>query len=247
MSGKKAREQRGFLAEWAVTLVMLLFGMTALAQAFVIPTGSMEGTLLVGDHVIVDRLAYSPPGAATRHVLPYEDVHRGDIIVFRYPLDLNRTLVKRAMGMPGDRIHMEKKIVYLNGHPLSEPYAIYKTNFIYPYRDTFPAGLWPDLRPEAAAMLAANVRNGELVVPPDAVFAMGDNRDESDDSRFWGLVPRKNIVGKPVLVYWSYDAPSEELTDPSVNLRHMLDIAVHFPTKTRWSRTLRLVRSYPVQ
>jgi signal peptidase I len=247
MSGKESQEQRGFVAEWAVTLVLLLFGMTALAQAFVIPTGSMEGTLLIGDHVIVDRLAYAPPGDVTRRVLPYDDVHRGDIIVFRDPLDLSRNLVKRAMGMPGDRIHMENKVVYLNGHPLTEPYVVHKTSAIFPYRDTFPAGFWPSLRPEAAAMLSADVRNGELVVPPDYVFAMGDNRDESDDSRFWGLVPRKNIVGKPVLVYWSYDAPTEDLTDPSVNVRHVLDIAVHFPTKTRWSRTLRLVRSYPVQ
>ena len=247
MNGTKPPEQRGFIAEWAVTIVLLLFGTTTLAQAFVIPTGSMEGTLLVGDHVIVDRLAYAPAGSVTRHTLPYEDVHRGDIIVFRYPLDLNKNLVKRAMGLPGDRIRLENKTVYLNGHPIAEPYVIHKTNFIYPYRDTFPAGAWPNLRPEAAAMLAANVRNGDLVVPPDAVFAMGDNRDESDDSRFWGLVPRENIVGKPLLVYWSYDAPSEELTDPSVNLPHVFDIAIHFPTKTRWSRTLRFVRSYPVQ
>ncbi|MDE3196099.1 MAG: signal peptidase I [Acidobacteriota bacterium] len=240
---------RGFVAEWATTFVLLLFGTTTLAQAFVIPSGSMEGTLLVGDHVLVDRLAYAPADSASRHILPYEDLKRGDIFVFRYPLDIRKNYVKRAIGLPGDRIHLAGKIVYLNGHPISEPYAIHRRSFIDPYADNFPGtgNPPPGLRPEALAMLKADVRNGELVVPGGYIFALGDNRDESDDSRFWGLTPRANVVGKPLLIYWSYDAPTEQLSDPGLNAAHLIDVAFHFPTKTRWARTFRLVHGYPIQ
>jgi signal peptidase I len=208
----------------------------------------MEVTLLVGDHVLVDRLEYAPADVVSRRVLPYDDVRRGDIIVFRYPLDITQNYVKRAMGLPGDRIHLVDKVVYLNGHALAEPYVIHKQNFLDPYRDRFPGLDVPaGLRPEAVAMLQRDVKDGELVVPAGFIFAMGDNRDESDDSRYWGLVPRANLVGKPVLIYWSYDATTEELSDPSISLSHLLDIAMHFPTKTRWSRTFQLVHSYPVR
>ena len=213
-----------------------------------IPTGSMEDTLQVGDHVLVDKLAYAPAGDVAKHLLPYSDVHRGDIIVFRYPLDIRKNYVKRAMGLPGDRIHLVNKVVYLNGHALREPYVVHKTDYIDSYRDNFPnANGVVGLRPEALAMLNDDVRDGELVVPPGYIFAMGDNRDDSDDSRFWGLVPRANIVGKPVVIYWSYDASTAELSDPSVSIAHLIDVAVHFPTKTRWTRTFQLVRGYRVE
>lgn len=239
-------QPKGFIAEWTVTFVLLLFGTTTLAQAFVIPTGSMEDTLLVGDHVIVDKLAYAPAGDVSKHLLPYSDVRRGDIIVFRYPLDIQKNFVKRAMGLPGDRIHLVDKVVYLNGHALREPYVVHNTDYIDSYRDNFPnANGVVGLRPEALAMLSEDVRGGDLVVPPGYIFAMGDNRDDSDDSRFWGLVPRANIVGKPVVIYWSYDASTAELSDPSVSIAHLIDVAIHFPTKTRWCRTFRLIRSYP--
>lgn len=234
---------RGPIAEWAITIVLLLFGTTTLAQAFVVPTGSMEDTILVGDHLLVDRLAFAPTDSASARILPYEEVHRGDIIVFRYPLDIKQNYVKRAMGLPGDRIHLENKTVWLNGHPLTEPWAIHKTKYVDAYRDNFPAGDPVTLRPEAAAMLAANVHDGELVVPPGYIFAMGDNRDESDDSRYWGLVPRENLVGKPIFIYWSFDATTEALSDPGINLSHLFDIATHFGTKTRWNRMFRPLHS----
>src|SRR5205085_1354261 len=113
---------RGFIAEWTVTVILLLFGTTSLVQAFVIPTGSMEDTLLIGDHLLVDKLAYAPPGPLTKHFLPYEDIKRGDIIVFRYPIDIRQTFVKRVMGVPGDHIRLVNKRVFLNGHALDEPY-----------------------------------------------------------------------------------------------------------------------------
>src|SRR6202166_4028914 len=128
---KHAEPPRGFIAEWTVTIILLLFGTTTLVQAFVIPTGSMEDTLLVGDHLLVDKLAFAPGGAVTKHVLPYSEVHRGDIIVFRYPIDIKQTYVKRAMGVPGAHIRLENKQLFLNGHPLDErKYVVHKTEYI---------------------------------------------------------------------------------------------------------------------
>ncbi len=239
--------RRGFIAEWTITLIRLLFGTTTLAQPFVIPTGSMENTLLVGDHLLVDKLAYAPSGQATRNVLPYEDVHRGDIIIFRWPIDISQTLVKRVIGIAGDRIHLESKKVFLNGHLLDEPYVVHRTDFIDSYRDNFPNGAAPPLQPPARAMLQQSVRDGNLLVPNGYYFAMGDNRDNSSDSRYWGFVPRENIVGKPLVIYWSYDATTEELTAPVPTVGHLFDVATHFFSKTRWDRALRLVRPYPIR
>ncbi len=246
-SPKSAEGPRGFIAEWTVTIILLLFGTTTLVQAYVIPTGSMEDTLLVGDHLLVDKMAFAPGGAVSRRLLPYEDVHRGDIIVFRYPVDIKQTFVKRVMGVAGDRIHLENKNVFLNGHKLDEPYVVHKLDYIDSYRDNFPADPNAPIYPPAQVMLEKNVKNGEVVVPPGFYFAMGDNRDQSLDSRYWGFVPRANIIGKPLIIYWSYDASTEELSDPSVSISHLFDIATHFATKTRWSREFRLIHSYPVQ
>src|SRR3982751_5842305 len=118
---RKSEISRGVIAEWTVTIILLLFGTTTLVQAFVIPTGSMEDTLLIGDHLLVDKLAYAPPGPITKYLLAYEQVKRGDIIVFRYPVDIRQTFVKRAIGIPGDHIRLENKVVWLNGHRLNEP------------------------------------------------------------------------------------------------------------------------------
>ena len=175
---------RGFIADWAVNLVVLLFGVTTIAQPFVIPSSSMEDNLLIGDHVIVDKMAYAPPGAISKYLLPYTPVKHGDIIVFRYPIDLKQNLVKRAIGLPGDRIRILNKQVYLNGQPLREPYKYHKTDFIAPYRDIFPSYPVGQVYERAVTMLRNNVVDGEVVVPPDCYFAMGDNRDVSLDSRY---------------------------------------------------------------
>ncbi len=238
---------RGVVAEWVVTFILLLFGTTTLVQAFVIPTGSMEDTLLVGDHLLVDKLAYAPAGPISKHVLPYSEVKRGDIIVFRYPIDIRQTFVKRAMGIPGDHIRVEKKHVILNGKMLNEPYVVHKTEYIDSYRDNFPGDPNVPLYPPAQVMLEKDVQHGEVVVPPDHYFAMGDNRDSSLDSRYWGFVPRENIIGKPLIIYWSYDAPTEHLADPTIGIDHIKDLALHFFTKTRWRRTLNLIHGYTIQ
>jgi signal peptidase I len=236
---------RNTIAEWAVTIILLLFGTTTLVQAFVIPTGSMEDTLLIGDHLLVDKLAYAPDGGPFQKLLPYEQIHRGDIIVFRYPYDISQTFVKRVIGLPGDHIRLVNKQVYLNGRKLNEPYVYYKTDYIDPYRDNFPdAPANFQVLPPGIAMLDHNVVNGEVVVPPNCYFAMGDNRDASLDSRYWGFVPRENIVGKPLIIYWSYDASTEALTGSTFSADHMFDILTHFFTKTRWNRTFQLIHGY---
>jgi signal peptidase I len=239
-------EPRGFIADWAVTIVYLLFGISAIAQPFVIPSPSMEDTLLTGDHVLVDKLIYAPAGASSKHLLPYEPVHRGDIIVFRYPMDIRQNYVKRCIGLPGDRIHILNKDVYLNGKKLYEPYAMHRTPYLLPYRDNFPGA--PDMQvyDRAVKMLQSSVVNGELVVPPGNYFAMGDNRDNSLDSRYWGFVPQENIVGTPFFIWWSFDAPTEDLASGNIDIGHIVDIILHFFTKTRWNRTFRLVHGYPL-
>ena len=237
---------RGFIAEWTVTIILLLFGTTNLVQAFVIPTGSMEDTLLIGDHLLVDKLAYSPPGPASRYILPYSDVKRGDIIVFRYPVDIQQTFVKRCIGVPGDRIRLENKQLILNGKPMNEPYVYHKTEYLDSYRDNFPNEPQMHMVDSGNDMLLNHVRNGEVVVPPGYYFAMGDNRDSSLDSRYWGFVPRGNIIGKPLIIYWSYDAPTEALAKPLMSIDHLLDLVQHFPTKTCWKRTFRLIHGYPL-
>jgi len=239
--------QRGFIAEWTVTIILLLFGTTSLIQAYVIPTGSMEDTLLVGDHLLVDKLAYAPPGGSlSSRLLPYTGPHRGDIIVFRYPVDIHQTFVKRCIGLPGDHIRLISKQLYLNGRFVAEPYVYHKTDFFDPYRDDFPL---PNIHSysDARDMMEHHVENGEVVVPPDYYFAMGDNRDSSLDSRYWGFVPRANIIGKPLVIYWSYDASTEDLTNSSISPRHVLDLLEHFPTKTRWRRTLQLIHPYALK
>ncbi len=238
---------RGTIAEWTITILLLLFGTTTLVQAFVIPTGSMEDTLLIGDHLLVDKLAYAPAGPISKYLLPYQPIRRGDIIVFRYPVDIRQTFVKRVVGVPGDRIRLENKVLIVNGHRLKEPYKYNKTDYMDSYRDNFPADPNVHLSEPADAMLRETVKNGEVVVPPNCYFAMGDNRDSSLDSRYWGFVPRENIIGKPLIIYWSYDAPTEHLASPMMGIDHLKDLALNFFRKTRWRRTFMLIHGYPIQ
>ncbi len=248
----KTDPPRGAVAEWAITILLLLFGTTTLVQAFVIPTASMEDTLLIGDHLLVDKLAYSPFGAISKFVLPYEQPKHGDIIVFRYPADITQTFVKRVIGAPGDRLKIVNQVIYRNGVPLKEPYIVHKSGMVDSYRDNFPSEpppytYDPARDPLVRDMLEHHVVNGEVVVPPDSYFAMGDNRDNSLDSRYWGFVPRDNIIGKPLLIYWSYDATTEQLTDASVGatISHFEDLALHFFPRTRWKRTVHVIRGFP--
>jgi signal peptidase I len=248
----KGEPPRGSIAEWTVTILLLLFGTTTLVQAFVIPTASMEDTLLIGDHLLVDKLAYSPSGAVSKYLLPYEEPKHGDIIVFRYPADITQTFVKRVIGVPGDHLKIVNQVIYRNGIPLKEPYVYHKSGMMDSYRDNFPSEpppytYDPARDPLLRDMLERHISNGEVVVPPNSYFAMGDNRDNSLDSRYWGFVPRDNIIGKPLLIYWSFEATTEELTDasPGATISHIEDLVIHFFSRTRWNRTLKIIRGFP--
>ena len=205
-----------------------------LISLYVISAGAMKESLLIGDRIVVERVS----GWTGR--VP----HRGDIIVFRYPRDLSETYVSRAVGIPGDRIRLVNKQLFINGEPVVEPYVSHNTYYVEAYRDNFPGT--PDVRvyQRGRTMLENHVVAGEVVVPPGQYFAMGDNRDTSDDSRFWGFVPRQNIIGKPLMIYWSYDAPTHRLPDSNGSVAHTKDLVLNFFSKTRWGRTLQLIHPY---
>ena len=245
-AGRVEVPRRGMVAEWTVTIILLLFGTTTLVQAFVIPTGSMKESLLIGDHLLVDKLAYAPAARSDSISCPTRTSRGATSSSSRYPRDLSQTYVKRAVGIPGDRVRMVDKQLFINGEPVEEPYVSHKlrTSYVDAYRDNFPAT--PDVRvyQRGRTMLENHVVDGEVVVPPGQYFAMGDNRDSSDDSRFWGFVPRENIIGKPLIIYWSYDAPTHRLQDSSISLAHIKDLVLNFFSKTRWGRTFNLIRSH---
>jgi len=244
-SAGRRQAPRGFVTEWVVTILLYLFASTTLVQAYVVPTGSMEGTVRVGDHMLVDRVAYAEAGSVARRLMPYQDIQRGDIVCFLYPEDVRQTYVKRVIGLPGDRIRMVNKQVIRNGRRLIEPYTQHIDPSADSFRDNFPEGVSYQVTPRGRDMLANHMVNGEIVVPPDTFFAMGDNRDNSLDSRFWGFVPRGYVVGKPVIIYWSFEAPTSDFEGWSVD--HALDVALHFFSKTRWERMLTVPRPQRAQ
>jgi signal peptidase I len=237
-----------FLASLASTLVTVLFIVTFVGQTFAIPTSSMENTLLIGDHLFVDRIRNAPASKWFGPLLPYRPLQRGDVIVFLSPAEPTLHLVKRVIGVPGDRIHLRQGIVYRNGEKLNEPYVIHPEPVRYDaYRDDFPAVLSSDFgpaTPEWQAALPGYVQGGDLVVPEGKYFAMGDNRDVSLDSRYWGFVPKENLIGRPTYIYWSFETPPGDYqrTAFSERVQSGLHMIVHFFDMTRWKRTFTLVR-----
>ncbi|WP_263367423.1 signal peptidase I [Edaphobacter bradus] len=240
------------LASICSVLAIGLFVMTFIFQNFEIPSASMVKTLLIGDHVLVDRTSLAPP-AKWAPFVHYRDVRRGDIIVFLKPGEPDLFLVKRTIGLPGDHLHLRNGIVYLNGVAQNEPQAGKPVadgdpqHEYNPYRDDFPS-VPPDTMYGVTATwqyeLPNNIKDGDLVVPPGKVFAMGDNRTESLDSRYWGFVPRENIVGRPMFVYWSFETPADQINKQSMGdrLSFMTHILVHIFDQTRWNRTLHIIR-----
>ena len=244
------------LASICSVLVVGLFALTLLAQNYVIPSGSMENTLLVGDHLVVDRVTFSPP----THWFPlvhYREPRRGDIVVFIKPVpDMYDsdgkpeylTLVKRCIGVPGDHIHLRNGVVILNGVAQPQP----KDSRSIPPRDEQFLDEFPSEPPspdmgatEAWSVDFPNhIENGDLVVPPGRYFMMGDNRHNSLDSRYWGFVPRENIIGRPLFNYWSFETPDSqyEKTGIANTVGWMAHVAIHFFTDTRWTRTFHVVR-----
>jgi signal peptidase I len=237
-------------------LVIGLFILTFLGENFVIPSGSMEKTLLVGDHLVVDRITLAPP-AKWMPFVHYREPQRNDIVVFRKPVaDANGEylfLVKRLIGVPGDRIHLRNGIVIINGEAQDQPHAQPTTPENHTeFLDEFPSvpptatpGDPGDGTPEAWAIDFPNyIQNGDLVVPPDMYFMMGDNRHNSLDSRYWGFVPRENVVGRPLFNYWSFETPEDQYEQTGIGntIAWMGHVALHFFSDTRWMRTLHRVQ-----
>ena len=225
------------------TVVIAIFVITFIVQAFQIPSESMERTLLVGDYLLVNKLCYGG-GGIWDHIMPYQKIQRRDIIVFHYPVDPTQHFVKRVIGLPGDRLRMVNKKVFINGKPLDEPYV----HFLEPsnnlFRDDFPRTDIPAANLEGKWWLQMRklVEDGQLIIPEGYYFVMGDNRDDSEDSRYWGFVPRENIIGRPLVIYWSvrnWD-PNSPATIQG-RLHHLAYAITHIFQITRWDRTLRLV------
>jgi signal peptidase I len=247
--GKPKETTVEFLSSLAAVLVTGLFIITFVAQAFEIPSSSMENTLLVGDHVFVNRIQLAPKTSWVGPLLPYRDPHFGDVVVFLSPVEPSLYLVKRIIGVPGDRIHLRNGVVYRNGTALNEPYVDHdRDNLADLYRNNFPAipptedvGVYPVWR----ASMASYILGNDLVVPPGRYFAMGDHRGVSLDSRYWGFVPRNNIVGRPLLIYWSFKTPDDQYLKTSFLDRVSFILGhevLHFFDETRWRRTLWVVK-----
>jgi len=242
------------IASICTVLVAGLFVITFVFQNFEIPSASMVKTLLIGDHVLVDRITVAP-ASKWMPLVHYRDIQRGDIIVFYKPNPETPDLflVKRVVGLPGDRIHLRNGVLYRNGVAQNEPYAAMPRDdgdpydSYQPYRDDFPSiptTMGNDVTAEWALDLPSHIQGDDLVVPPGKVFAMGDNRTVSLDGRYWGFVPRENIVGRPLFVYWSFETPEDQMNKTSMSDRigFMFHIAIHFFDGTRWKRTLHLIK-----
>jgi signal peptidase I len=235
------------LASICSVLVIGLFILTFLAQNFVIPSGSMEKTLLVGDHLLVDRITLAPK-ANWMPLVHYREPKHGDIVVFLKPGEPDMFLVKRLVGLPGDHIHLRNGVVILNGVAQNESYAkLWPGDTYVPYKDDFPSVPTSEaddpVTAEWAVDLPTHIQGNDMVVPDGMYFMMGDHRHNSLDSRYWGFVPRANVVGRPLFNYWSFKTPDDQMykTSLSDRMAWMGHVVVHFFTDTRWKRTLNLV------
>lgn len=240
-----------FLASLAGVLVTGLFIITFIFQAFEIPSSSMENTLLIGDHVFVNREQFAPKTSWIEPIVKYTDIHRGDIVVFLSmdPRTPDMYIVKRIIGVPGDHIHLRDGQVYRNGEKLSEQgYAQHQGGMSYdPYRDNFPA-VAPDensnVIDEWKLTMGSHIENGDIVVPPGSYFGMGDNRDVSLDSRYWGFIKQDHVIGRPMFIYWSFTSTEDQYLQRDVGQRiaAFFHTVLHFFDETRWSRTFKVVR-----
>jgi len=251
-NGNKPAREETTLSEYIesllVTVLLALFGTTFVVQAFKIPSASMEGTLLIGDHLLVNKFVFGGRDAWYEKLLPYRALQRGDIIVFKYPFQDHQHFVKRVIGLPGDHLRLSDQRVYINGRELAEPYAVHDPGAGYdPLNYSFPPmGNQLYASPvvsEWAREIKKYIRGEEIIVPPGKYFAMGDNRDHSLDSRYWGFVDRNAIMGRPFLIYWSVESDSTDYGQSTFwqRLKGIFDTLIHLPQRTRWSRMLRTV------
>ncbi len=234
----------GSLQSLLGTVVIAVFVITFIVQAFQIPSPSMENTLLVGDYLLVNKLCYGGGGLGD-YVMPYRRVRSGDIVVFHYPVNPAQHFVKRVVGVPGDRVRLINKQVFVNGVAVKEPYVHFSRPANDLFRDSFPRlDVAAGETPEWWVQLRKLVEDGQLIVPQGHYFVMGDNRDDSYDSRYWGFVPQTNIIGRPLLIYWSVQEGEGDAAAPNSvagRLAHFAYAVTHIYQLTRWNRTLRLV------
>jgi signal peptidase I len=205
-------------------VILALFVRTWVVQAFKIPTGSMENNLLIGDHLLVNKFVFGPTGGALEHhVLPVREPRRGDVVVFKYPDEPDRDFIKRVIGLPGETLELRSKKVYINGQPLEESYV----HFLEGARES-----------QEITSFDVRERYGPVKVPDGQYFVMGDNRDNSQDSRYWGFLPRSYIKGRALMIYWSYESGREDYLDEGVgaSAKRLFSVVTHFFTKTRWER-----------
>jgi signal peptidase I len=220
---------REYFESIVIAVILALFIRTFVVQAFKIPTGSMEENLLIGDHLLVNKFVFGPTASRLeRAALPVGTLARGDVVVFKYPVEPDRDFIKRVIGLPGETIEVKEKKVYINGKPFEEPYV----HFLAP----------PAAQSELHEVTSFDVREryGPVTVPANQYFVMGDNRDNSQDSRYWGFLPRENVKGKALVIYWSYEAEREDYQDEGAGatLKGLVSVFAHFFTRTRWDRML---------
>src|SRR2546427_2030919 len=224
---------REYFESIVIAVILALFIRTFIVQAFKIPTGSMEENLLIGDHLLVNKFALGPTASSLeRALLPVSNVKRQDVVVFKYPEEPDRDFIKRVIGLPGETVEVREKKVYINGQPLNEPYA----HFLQP----------PSAPSEFHEVTSFDVREryGPVTVPANQYFVMGDNWDNSQDSRYWGFLPRGYVKGKALVIYWSYEADRDDYQDrgAAAAVKDFVSVFVHFFTRTRWDRMLHQIR-----
>jgi signal peptidase I len=215
---------REYTESIVIAVILALFVRTWIVQAFKIPTGSMENNLLIGDHLLVNKFMFGPTATSIgRKLLPVRDIRRGDVIVFKYPDEPDRDFIKRVIGLPGETLELRAKKVYIDGQPLDEPYV----HFLEPASDA-----------QETTLFDVRERYGPVRVPEGQYFVMGDNRDNSQDSRYWGFLPRHYVKGRALMIYWSYESGREDYLDEGAGAtaKRMFSVVTHFFTKTRWER-----------
>lgn len=233
---------QGYLESLLVTIILAVFGTTFIVQAFKIPSASMYPGLQIGDYLLVNKFIFGGNGRWYDRYLPYRAIHRQDVVVFKYPYEDHPYYVKRVIGLPGDRIKIANERVYVNDKLQDEPFVVHDLTHADPYMFDFPPKemylIESEIRPEWAAELRKEVNDGELTVPADRYFVLGDNRDNSADSRYWGFVPRDAIVGRPLLIYWSVEEDADESASAgwASEMKEIGRALLYFPTRTRWSR-----------
>ena len=215
---------REYAESIVIAVILALFVRTWVVQAFKIPTGSMENNLLIGDHLLVNKFIFGPTASSIeRALLPVRDIRRGDVVVFKYPDEPERDFIKRVIGLPGETLELRAKKVYIDGQPLDEPYV----HFLEPASES-----------QEVTSFDVRERYGPVRVPEGQYFVMGDNRDNSQDSRYWGFLPRHYIKGRALMIYWSYESGREDYLDEGVGAtaKRLFSVVTHFFTKTRWER-----------